>query len=390
MHPSTPEQHHPLPPSPPLSPPFMRPKQIEKLKVDFPVQSDKHVYRLEGFLSHVKDTHNHNTGNPLTAPLADLGIVLTHPHPMLGGNYQNNVVLTVSSYLTNHLHVPTLCFNFRGVGASGGKGSWRGGHEREDVLAAVNYLLHEAPLARRPTRVVIVGYSYGAVIGASVADKHDAIMAYTAISYPFGPLTIMMLGSLLEHARTQKPKLFLMGDHDNFTSLSKFKNRLKDMPGVVNFKIFEGVDHFYGGHEKTLAREVSNWILDLVKIPVTNSGMDPSLKLAKMEKMELNDSNITSASTDNLPSSSGTVYTSPVMSTDIDSISNSSVSSNSTTTTTTSTTTTTTTTNKVEPESSSSSTDKPEIKNEDIITNNTDTTIIDPITTSDTPIGEDQ
>ncbi|EGC40249.1 hypothetical protein DICPUDRAFT_25367 [Dictyostelium purpureum] len=237
---------------------FIKSDSVERRGVFIPVEENKKTYKLEGLLSYVKSEKR-------TQPpefCKDLAIVLTHPHPMLGGSFRNNVVLGVADYFTTYLQIPTLCFNFRGVSKSEGSGSWFGGSERLDTLAAVNYLLslnNDVPTIKK---VLIVGYSYGSVIGSSIADEHPDILGFSAISYPFGPLTLMLLGSLLPHASNSlKPKYFLIGDSDNFTSVSTFKKRLKDFKGdKLESKIFEGVDHFYGGNEKDLAKEIAKWI----------------------------------------------------------------------------------------------------------------------------------
>ena len=48
------------------------------------------------------------------------GVVMCHPHPLFGGNMDNNVVLAVTSAL-NDQGFATLRFNFRGVGNSEGE-----------------------------------------------------------------------------------------------------------------------------------------------------------------------------------------------------------------------------------------------------------------------------
>ncbi|GAM19245.1 hypothetical protein SAMD00019534_024200 [Acytostelium subglobosum LB1] len=273
--------------SPPYQPslPFRQPTKLGKKVVMFPVKSGNNTYQLEGFLSSVEPSHNSNISpEGVESPLSDIGIVITHPHPMLGGNYQNNVVLGVASYLTNHMHLPTLCFNFRGVGKSEGRGSWRGSYEQEDTLAAVRYLINEAPLQRRPKRVIIIGYSYGSVIGASVADMDDAIMAYAAISYPFGPLTLMLLGHLLDAAKSKKPKFFVIGDRDDFTGLARFRARIEEFPDPLESRIFVNVDHFYGGAEKQLAKELSGWINSLVFPTPTPVSLDSNNEEQKQQQ----------------------------------------------------------------------------------------------------------
>ncbi|EGG21992.1 hypothetical protein DFA_01878 [Cavenderia fasciculata] len=266
-------------PSPPstsiLSPPYLRPSKVGKKNVTIQVQGkeDKTPVHLEGFLSYIEDEHNANKDSAVYRELMDVGIVITHPHPMLGGCYQNNVVLGLASYITNHLHVPTLCFNFRGVRKSTGSGSWRGGSERADTLGAVDYLLNEVPLDRRPSRIIIIGYSYGSVIGMSIASERDAIIGAVAVSFPFGPLTLMLLGHLLDPALLlNKPKYFVIGDQDNFTGTTKFKQRMNEMKGdkdKLKHKIYPNIDHFYGGQEKMLAKDLCNWVLELLNLPIT-------------------------------------------------------------------------------------------------------------------------
>ena len=45
------------------------------------------------------------------------GVVICHPHPLRGGDMHNNVVEALALGLAQR-GLATLCFNFRGVGAS--------------------------------------------------------------------------------------------------------------------------------------------------------------------------------------------------------------------------------------------------------------------------------
>ena len=83
------------------------------------------------------------------------GVVITHPHPLYGGNIRNNVVMAISQTYQK-LGYSTLCFNFRGVGRS--RGSYGDGiSEQEDVRAAIAYL---ADLDIK--QIDLAGYSFGA------------------------------------------------------------------------------------------------------------------------------------------------------------------------------------------------------------------------------------
>jgi hypothetical protein len=66
------------------------------------------------------------------------GVVISHPHPLYGGNMHNNVVISITKTYQK-MGYSTLRFNFRGVGNS--QGSYGDGvGEQEDVRAAVSYL----------------------------------------------------------------------------------------------------------------------------------------------------------------------------------------------------------------------------------------------------------
>lgn len=56
--------------------------------------------------------------NPATAPVRAFGVVC-HPHPLQGGTLDNKVVYTLARALQD-VGLPTVRFNYRGVGQSGG------------------------------------------------------------------------------------------------------------------------------------------------------------------------------------------------------------------------------------------------------------------------------
>jgi alpha/beta superfamily hydrolase len=85
----------------------------------------------------------------------DLALVLTHPHSNLGGDMNNNVVeYLFGCFQQTGWFNSILRFNFRGVGGSTGSSSWTGKNERQDVIAACNFLLQ---LPDPPSRILLVG-----------------------------------------------------------------------------------------------------------------------------------------------------------------------------------------------------------------------------------------
>ena len=85
--------------------------------------------------------------------------IIAHPHPLYGGNMDNNVVIDAADAL-NQAGYSSLRFNFRGVGRSDGQYG-HGRAEQDDLAAAVEYM--KGLGANKP---VIIGYSFGAWVAA--------------------------------------------------------------------------------------------------------------------------------------------------------------------------------------------------------------------------------
>ena len=178
-----------------------------------------------------------------------IGILIFHPHPLYGGTMFNNVVDAVYHNFADD-GFSSIRFNFRGVGSSNGT-STDGTGESKDCISALNYFLKEAPWLEK---ILLIGYSFGAAIGCSIVDKNPKIMGYIAISYPFTFIPLF-----LQEARSSKPKLFLMGKNDDFTSMQAFNQSVKDMPEPKDEEIFEGVNHFWNGVEGELVNSIRKW-----------------------------------------------------------------------------------------------------------------------------------
>jgi uncharacterized protein len=99
-----------------------------------------------------------------------MGAILTHPHPLMGGDMRNPIVeILTASFLASGLS--TLRFNFRGVGMS--EGIFDGGRgEQEDVLAAVTY-----PDQQGIREIVLAGYSFGAWVNTGVILRKNLLPA---------------------------------------------------------------------------------------------------------------------------------------------------------------------------------------------------------------------
>ena len=95
---------------------------------------------------------------------SDKGVVISHPHPLYGGDMHNNVVSAIQRAFQNKGYT-TLRFNFRGVGRSGGRYA-KGIGEQKDVQSALA-LLEEMGIAK----IHLAGYSFGAWVNAQAMEE---------------------------------------------------------------------------------------------------------------------------------------------------------------------------------------------------------------------------
>ncbi len=138
---------------------------------------------------------------------ATLAAVITHPHPQYGGDRHHPVVEAVWREL-GHRGACNLRFDFRGTPGSPGRHDGGIG-ERLDVLAALDEVTHR----HRNLPVWLVGYSFGAMVVATVGDPRVA--GWVLVAPPLGvaePAT----GTLLCCAGDPRPVVALVPQHDEF------------------------------------------------------------------------------------------------------------------------------------------------------------------------------
>ncbi|XP_057422966.1 uncharacterized protein LOC130716929 isoform X2 [Lotus japonicus] len=163
----------------------------------------------------------------------NLGIVLVHPYSILGGS--QGLLKGIASGLAQHGYT-AVTFDMRGVGSSTGRASLTGFAEVKDVVTVCNWLSHTLSLHR----ILLVGSSAG-----SAVDQIEQVIGYVSIGYPFGITASILFGrhhKAILHS--PKPKLFIMGTQDGFTTVKQLKNKLKSAAGRVETHLIDGVGHF--------------------------------------------------------------------------------------------------------------------------------------------------
>ncbi len=95
--------------------------------------------------------------------------VCCHPHPQHGGAMTNKVIYTVSRALAG-LEMPSLRFNFRGVGHSEGDYD-EGRGEQDDLISAIEFAKDAYP----DRKLWLAGFSFGSWIAALQAHKQAPV-----------------------------------------------------------------------------------------------------------------------------------------------------------------------------------------------------------------------
>jgi alpha/beta superfamily hydrolase len=219
-------------------------------------------------------------------PSSEWCAIITHPHPKLGGDLDNNVVSAIQ--LALQVEIPTLTtirFNTRGVGESLGSSTWQGVDERQDLKDVIDFALQELSGVKK---IVLIAYSFGAAVGLSISKQlceENKLHAIIAIGYPKGFWARFIFHSHygLTNPHSDIPKLFILGDADNFTSVKTLQTLVDQVQEPKSIEILPGLNHFAFGEEHRITELVVKFIQQKVitssSAPASaNTGMEPSIQ----------------------------------------------------------------------------------------------------------------
>jgi uncharacterized protein len=174
----------------------------------------------------------------------EIGAVISHPHPLMGGDMMNSVVEIMTQALFAG-GISTLRFNFRGVGASAGSFD-EGLGEQQDVLAALSFLEE-----RNVREIVLAGYSFGAWVNALVLtgmNRHNALL----VSPP------IRLFDFDVQALRGKIGLIVCGNRDPFCPPEPIRIIADDLP--CRLELIPHADHLFMTKERELAACITAFV----------------------------------------------------------------------------------------------------------------------------------
>ena len=184
----------------------------------------------------------------LTAVTTARTAIITHPHPLYGGDMDNPVVGIIAKAYQNN-GWSTLCFNFRGTGNSEGEFD-EGIGEQEDVAAAIAYLTRKGA-----QDIEMAGYSFGAWVLASMARKlagRSCPMRFIA------PPVAFMDFKKVDHL--DELKQVVVGTKDEFAPHGQVESLISRWNSKAELNVIDHADHFYWNQMDELQKVIERSI----------------------------------------------------------------------------------------------------------------------------------
>jgi alpha/beta superfamily hydrolase len=170
-------------------------------------------------------------------------LVVCHPHPLHGGTMQNKVVTTLAR-AAPELGVPSLRFNFRGVGAS--EGAFDDGRgETDDTLAAICAAQQRWPGAA----LWLAGFSFGGHVALRTSTQ-AGVEAASLITV--APAFTRYYASPSQMPVPACPWLVIQGDADEVINSTQVLSWCEALQPAPQTAVLPGVGHFFHGHLNTL------------------------------------------------------------------------------------------------------------------------------------------
>ena len=160
--------------------------------------------------------------------------IICHPHPLYGGSMANKVVHMVANTF-GEMGLPTLRFNFRGVGHSQGRFD-QGRGEVADVVAVCEWFKQRYP----QSPLWLAGFSFGAFV-AFQAHKHVNAQRLLLIA---PPVTMFEFST---GTQIQIPWMVIQGGKDEIIAPEKVSAWVHRQGNSVSYEWLGDADHFFHG-----------------------------------------------------------------------------------------------------------------------------------------------
>lgn len=192
---------------------------------------------LEGKLSSFSDGDKHPSA------------VICHPHPLYGGNMDNNVVIALRDAL-HPIGFVSLRFNFRGTGGSMGNFG-EGVGEETDMMSAFKFLLQQEEVDGN--RLYLLGYSFGAAVLLRGVHRIPSAKKFVVVAPPIHHYDFTHL------TKDKRPRLVIVGEYDDVCPPKDAEKVFSNVPST-RIRLIYGSDHFFVGHESYIIVAVREFL----------------------------------------------------------------------------------------------------------------------------------
>ena len=182
----------------------------------------------------------HLADSPKMRPL----VVVCHPDPRQEGTMDNKVV-TMTARAFFKLGCSTVCFNYRGVGASAGVYGHVDG-ECADLEAVLDWVRSDL----NPSELWLAGFSFGSFISAQVAHHATDIKQLLSIAPPVQNYNYSSLN------RISCPWWILQGEADTVVDLAQLRSFVAKPPSPLHAHWMGTAGHFFHG----CLLDLSQWV----------------------------------------------------------------------------------------------------------------------------------
>lgn len=189
---------------------------------------------------------------PPDGPAPAAFAVICHPHPLHGGTMENKVVTTLARTF-QELGLPTIRFNFRGVGASaGGYDDGRG--ETDDALAVVGWGRQRWPGAA----VWLAGFSFGGRVALRAAGRPEAFGLERLVT--IAPAITRDYAAPAEVVAPACPWLIVQGEADEVIAAPEVIAWARQIAPTPDLAVLPDVGHFFHGNLNRLRDSILDWV----------------------------------------------------------------------------------------------------------------------------------
>lgn len=156
----------------------------------------------------------------------------------------NKTVFRLATAL-NEVGIPTLRFNFRGVGLSTGSHD-EGRGEQDDVRSALDELERRFP----DVALAVAGFSFGAWVGLRVGCGEERVKQLVGVGVPVASLSVDQMASCF------KPKLIVQGALDQYGPEAELRAWFAGIAAPRHLEVIPGADHFLTEHLDELEQAI--------------------------------------------------------------------------------------------------------------------------------------